>query len=172
MALNICLGPLLCAYIGFAACFCPQKLRRRTLSGNEDRKRFERRQRMAPRPKPQRKRALTIGNDSASLCPAPAARAQLQCRLFSLPLEIRQMIFRTVVGDRAVHLLLQEHRLGHLRCRASSADGCAKPGLTRVCVHRGTWGTADPACVWCPRNSKLDQTDGGILPLLLTCRQM
>ncbi|KAF2791347.1 hypothetical protein K505DRAFT_249156 [Melanomma pulvis-pyrius CBS 109.77] len=70
-------------------------------------------------------------------------------------------------------MILKEQKLGHLRCKAESALACplGYNGLTlsRECC----WGTVDSANIWAPSSgNRKEPTDGGIVPLLRSCRQM
>lgn len=180
VALSIVCGPVVCAYVVFAACFCPSRLRRH--SESEEKKRFERRQKMAPRPLPLRppERALTISDslpEKTAVSPSSnrgKTVAQMQSRLMQLPLELRQMIYKAVLGDSTMHMILKEQKLGHLRCKAANVIDCplAYNGLTlcRECC----WGTTDSANIWKSKTEKgtEEPTDGNIVPFLRTCRQM
>jgi hypothetical protein len=182
IALSIMCSPLICAYVVFAACFCPGRLRRHVEC--EDKKRFERRQKMAPRPLPKRplQRSLTLPRIPLAPCekagvqavqyPRPGATVdQSQSRLMQLPLELRQMIWRAALGDTTIHVILKERKLGHLRCKARSALSCPlgyNGTLSRECC----WGTVDSANIWAPKSGVNEPTDGDMLPLLQTCRQM
>lgn len=186
IAVSIVCGPIVCVYVAFAACFCSARLHRHPES--EDKKRFEKRQKMAPRPLPVRppQRNLTI--------PAPPTvqisekrdgsvvswehkrkktLGQSQSGLMKLPLELRQMIYKTVLGDSTMHIIFKEHKLGHLRCKAPSAAECPLRYRDRMLLSRECcWGTVDAANIWAPMSGGKEPTDGDILPLLRTCRQM
>ncbi|KAF2471249.1 uncharacterized protein BDR25DRAFT_303317 [Lindgomyces ingoldianus] len=181
LAISIICGPVVCVYVAFAACFCPGRLHRH--SESEDKKRFERRQKMAPRPlpvrPPQRRLTIPVAQSAApekTDCCAESSRGhtldQSQSRLLRLPLELREMIYRYVLGDSTMHMILKEQRLGHLRCKAPSAVECplGYNGLTlsRECC----WGTVDSANIWAPMSGVMEPTDGNILPLLRSCRQV
>jgi hypothetical protein len=170
---------------------------------SEDRKRFERRQVMAPRPLAVRGegRALTIreGVDELEETSQPETNAepvegekavdtttvehstfargktldQSQSRLMQLPYELRQMIWRATIGDSTFHMILKRNKLGHIRCKAPSAVDCPLgyngTTLSRECC----WGTVDSANIWLPSATHSDEgTDGDLLPLLQSCRQM
>ena len=202
IALGIACGPILCCWIAIASCFCPGRLHRRGES--EDKKRFERRQVIAPRPLPVRplERNLTIPGPKSMEQTSPAHPApgkmdtstnkhdivnettsvgfergktlgQTQSRLMQLPYELRQMIFRATIGDSTMHMILKKNKLGHLRCKAPSAVECPLgyngSTLSRECC----WGTVDSANIWLPLTGDGDEgTDGDLLPLLQSCRQM
>ena len=98
---------------------------------------------------------------------------QSQSRLLQLPYELRQMIFRATIGDSTMHMILKKNKLGHLRCKAPSAVECPLgyngSTLSRECC----WGTVDSANIWLPLAGDGDEgTDGDLLPLLQSCRQM
>jgi hypothetical protein len=98
---------------------------------------------------------------------------QTQSRLMQLPYELRQMIFRATIGDSTMHMILKKNKLGHLRCKAPSAVECPLgyngSTLSRECC----WGTVDSANIWLPLAGESDEgTDGDLLPLLRSCRQM
>jgi hypothetical protein len=98
---------------------------------------------------------------------------QSQSRLMQLPYELRQMIFRATIGDSTMHMILKKNKLGHLRCKAPSAVDCPLgyngSTLSRECC----WGTVDSANIWLPLAGDGDEgTDGDLLPLLQSCRQM
>ncbi|KAF2688442.1 hypothetical protein K458DRAFT_484502 [Lentithecium fluviatile CBS 122367] len=179
IALGIACGPILCCWIAVASCFCPGRLHRH--SESEDRKRFERRQVMAPRPLPVRppERRLTIPVPKSAEMASSTERErgktldQSQSRLMQLPYELRQIIFRAAVGDSTMHMILKKNKLGHLRCKAPSAVECPLgyngTTLSRECC----WGTVDSANIWLPLTGDGDEgTDGDLLPLLQTCRQI
>ena len=190
IALSIVCGPIVCAYIAFAACFCPARLRRYPES--EEKKRFERRQKMAPRPLPVRplERSLTlpayapednddemkvVEQDDAELRKARGqTRDQTQSRLMRLPLELREMIWRSVLGDSNLHLVLKEQKLGYLRCKAPNELECPREFNGRSLSRESCWGTTDGANIWAanPFTGLKEPTDGDIVPLLRTCRQM
>jgi hypothetical protein len=180
IALGIACGPILCCWIAVASCFCPGRLRHH--SASEDRKRFERRQVMAPRPLPVRplERSLTIPvpksvEKTASGPERGKTLDQSQSRLMQLPYELRQMIFRFTVGDSTLHMILKKNKLGHLRCRAPSAVDCPLGYNGDVLSRECCWGTVDSANIWLPsltEDGEDEGTDGDLLPLLQTCRQM
>lgn len=177
IALGVVCGPILYCWIAIASCCCPGRLHRHGES--EDRKRFERRQTMAPRPLPVRplERALTLP------LPVPCEQKkgargktcdQTQSRLLSLPLELRQMIWRAAVGDSTIHMVLKKNKLGHLRCKAPSTVECPLGFNGRTLSRACCWGAVDSANIWQPKagNNHHKLTDGDILPLLQSCRQM
>lgn len=178
LALSIVCGPIVCCYVVFAACFCPSRLRRH--SESEDKKRFERRQKMAPRPLPVRplERSLTIpaclSEKAALSAPEPKGRTieQTKSRLLQLPLELRRMIYREVLGHNTMHMILKENKLGYLRCKAPSAIECPLGYNGRLLSRECCWGQVDSANIWCPKNGVKEPTDGDILPFLRSCRQM
>lgn len=171
IALGVACGPILCCWIAFASCCCPRRLRHHGES--EDKRRFERRQAVAPRPLPIRppERALTMRGGKCTEDEAPKPEAprgaivdQLASRLMQLPLELRQMIYRDAIGDSAMHIVLKKYRLGHIRCKASDLRECALD-----------YDGCLPGNMWSVDSDLPDEpppTDADILPLLSTCRQM
>jgi len=179
IALGIACAPAICCWFIFAKCCCPHRLR--PYRDSEDKQHFERRQALAPRPLAVRppERALTI--------PVPAMAEpgrvlpterrgmtldQSASRLMRLPLELREMIYRHVVGDTTLHIILKKHKLGHLRCKASSDTECPLSYNGRTLSRESCWGTVDSANMWSPMSGEDEPTDGDILPLLQSCRQM
>lgn len=93
--------------------------------------------------------------------------------LTKLPIEIREMIYEEILGGgdrRLVHVLRKDRRLGHWRCRLQDGEEVCDE-QDRRCVEG--W-LSYKSKVWhLDRNGMLDLvTDGGLLPLLLTCRAM
>ncbi|PVH98029.1 hypothetical protein DM02DRAFT_616061 [Periconia macrospinosa] len=176
VALGILCGPILCCWIAIASCCCPGQLQRHGES--EDRKRFERRQIMAPRPLPVRppERALTIPVPVPSTEHKKDARKTLHqsgSRLLSLPLELREMIWRKAVGDNTFHIVLKKNKLGHLRCKAPRTIDCPLGFNGRTLSRACCWGMVDSANIWQPKaGSSSKHSDGDILPLLQSCRQI
>ncbi|OCK76747.1 hypothetical protein K432DRAFT_385189 [Lepidopterella palustris CBS 459.81] len=181
---TILCAPCMCLYYSVAACFCPSRLHRRRHEP-EEKSRFERRQFNAPIP-------LTKRHDDSNitlpLAPLPQSSCDLtlqleeklfrsrkhdtmdqsQSRLMRLPLELRESIYRYALGDNIFHIVLKNtRRLGHLRC---GNPHCAPdfPHLSNSC-----WSVLDRDNVWAPTpGSHSSTTDGGIIPLLRTCRQV
>ena len=95
--------------------------------------------------------------------------------LTKLPFEIRQLIYEEVLaggGGSVVHIFRKHSRLGHWRCRIQTGDGVG------LCDSKGQrclegW-LSYKARVWsADRAGRIDIiTDGGLLPLLRTCRIM
>jgi hypothetical protein len=181
--LTIFCGPCVCIYVGLAACFCPGRFSRRR-SEPEDKKRFERRQRHAPRPLVVRKRALTIPLLSKSdldlatekQIPLPETQKtlpQMQSPLLALPLELREIIYKYVLGDDVLHIIHKENKLGHLRCKARTAEDCPKRWYGEGPCSQSCWGVVDSSNIWMPVGDSLHHwSDGDILPFLQTCRQV
>ncbi|KAH7317921.1 hypothetical protein BKA65DRAFT_557333 [Rhexocercosporidium sp. MPI-PUGE-AT-0058] len=91
--------------------------------------------------------------------------------LAKLPIEIREMIYEEILGGgdrRLVHILRKDRRLGHWRCRLQDGEEVCDQ-QDRRCVEG--W-LSYKSKVWhLDRNGLLDLvTDGGLLPLLMTCR--
>lgn len=85
-----------------------------------------------------------------------------------LPLEIRHQIYICVFQDDAplVHIVHRRgrRRLGHLRCRGTYSG-------TRW-LYASCWSCkANTAADWYPSH-RGDRTDGGVLPLLRSCRKL
>ncbi|KAF1979109.1 hypothetical protein BU23DRAFT_148190 [Bimuria novae-zelandiae CBS 107.79] len=171
IALGIACSPILCCWITFASCCCPRRLR--SHGGSEDKRRFEKRQAMAPRPLPVRppERAVTIRNRSendASELESKELRGmvldQSASKLMQLPLELRQLIYRAAIGDSVMHMVLKKHKLGYIRCKDPTATDCSLE-YSR-CFSRNTWSA------FAEIPDEPPPTDGDVLPLLLTCRQI
>ena len=96
--------------------------------------------------------------------------------LTKLPLEVRQIVYENVLAgggegaNNAVHILRKHGRLGHWRCRVQ--DGLNLCDLKGARCVAG-WLTYK-AKVWnADKAGRVDLiTDGGLLPLLRTCRRM
>lgn len=171
IAFGIACAPVLCCWIVLASCCCPRRLRPHSEAG--EKRRFEKRQVMAPRPLPVRppERALTIRSHSQESdghlepqAPRGVIFDQSSSRLMQLPLELRQMIYRAAIGDSNLHMVLKKYKLGHRRCTA--------PDITE-CPEEFTFFSVDN--IWSTLGVPADDppaTDGDVLPLLLTCRQM
>lgn len=173
IALSVVCGPVLCCWIVFASCCCPARLRPQR--GSEDKRRFEKRQIMAPRPLPVRspKRALTIRKHAKQHIsdehdgtlpeePRGVVREQSASILLRLPLELRELIYRAAVGDSVMHVVLKKYKLGHIRCKAAKTYPLE---CDRLCTRY----------IWRPFADLPEDpppTDSNILPLLLTCRQV
>lgn len=102
-----------------------------------------------PFPYAPRKRALTLpGIDSS-------AQKRSSCPLFdSLPVEIRLIIYKNLLGGKSLHIGNLERRLQHWVCRVD-CETEVQEGLTLgLCLP--LWITAK---------------DRDLLPILLTCRQ-
>ncbi|KAF2491401.1 hypothetical protein BU16DRAFT_565103 [Lophium mytilinum] len=180
--LSILCGPCVCIYVGFAACFCPARLHRR--SEPEDKRRFERRQRHAPRPLVVRKRGLSIPLPEPEPEPEkldiPSSPEELKqttvfqekSRLMALPLELREMIYKAVLGDDVMHVIHKENKLGHLRCKAKSEEDCPKRWYGEGPCRDSCWGVVDSSNIWMPVGDPAERSDGDVLPLLQTCRQV
>lgn len=96
-----------------------------------------------------RKRALTLPGIGYS------AQQQSSCPLFdSLPVEIRLIIYKNLLGGKSLHIGNLERRLQHWVCRVDRRTE-VQEGLTLgLCLP--LWITAK---------------DQDLLPILLTCRQ-
>jgi hypothetical protein len=139
----------------------------------------------APIPLPSiRKRALTIPlpliNSSHSISYNIRRSRQrtdnqtISLFLTKLPFDIRLIIYEEVLagGDRRlVHILKKHRRLGHWRCRIQDGDDVwdlceSQQGR---CVE-GWLSYKEKMWRWDKAGRLILGTDGGIIPLLLTCR--
>ena len=124
----------------------------------------------APRPLPsKRKRSLTL-----PLPPSPVSRfgrpkqhtsPQSDCAFIQkLPYDIRRIIYDEILSGNIFHIIRMRRRLRHLRC--STEDGQTRD-LRATC-----WGIlkVDERPIREFYNDR--RTDGGILPLLRSCRMM
>lgn len=130
-------------------------------------------QKLPPVPLPSsRPRALTLPLPPASParpdCPQQqqqqqTTRAQSQSRLFSkLPLELRRMVYECVLGGDVLHIVRLTRRIAHVRCRGSSE---------RKSWRHPCWGHQSIDGLYMGIiGSSATRTDGGVLPLLRTCR--
>lgn len=164
-------GPCICVWLSLTACFCPSRLRRRNFS-SEDKARFERRQLNAPRPSPVRKRALTVPLPQAPNQPRQQVLEQTDSLLFKLPLELRELIYLALLGDKTLHIVRKDRRLGHLRCKVNKADPYSRCpvqlGRLQTDARHSCWGSYNRDGIWA--NNK-QPSDGDILPFLRTCRR-
>lgn len=167
--------PLACVYTVLTMCCRRQPPRDRD---SEDKFRFERRQKMAPRPLPLRpvQKTLTLPiPEKISLHPTSKRGHTLdqnRSQLMRLPPELREMIWRAVLGDSTMHMILKEQKLGHLRCKAPSALECPLGYNGHTLSRECCWGIVDSANIWSPLSGDKEPTDGNVIPLLRTCRQM
>jgi hypothetical protein len=101
----------------------------------------------------------------------PKALDQSQSILFSLPAEIRELVWKAVLGDRIIHIQHLDGRLGHVRC-ADKDCGKWEMGNHKCWGH----GHANIGAVQCPYSSapliSRYHTCGIHLGLVMTCRQM
>jgi hypothetical protein len=103
------------------------------------------------------------------LTPPPAGRQQLLCTkaneqtqspLFRLPEELLLMIYKEVVGNRLLHIVRRQRKLGHIFCNGSGdADECKEQQCRGLKLPTGTYAQTGF------RNEDLIQ-------LLQTCRKM
>lgn len=165
--LSVLCAPCICVIGVCTACFRPLRLRRRC--DPEQKRRFEERQRHAPRPVVVRKRALTIPLEAeTSLTTTQKTLDQSQSHLLSLPLELREMIYKYVLGDTVLHIVHKERKLGHLRCKAVGAKECPLPYRDGGPIRESCWGNVDSGNIMTGQVT----TDGDIIPFLRTCRQI
>jgi hypothetical protein len=161
-------GPCICLWISLTACFCPSRLRRRSFT-SEDKARFERRQFNAPRPCPVRKRALTIPLPDVEQSKGQKILDQSASPLFKLPLELREVIYTSLLGNNKLHIIRKNRRLGHLTCKSDEYRDCPATldGWTRE-LRRSCLGNYNRDGIWI---DDAEPTDGDIVPFLQSCRQ-
>ncbi|RJE27153.1 hypothetical protein PHISCL_00506 [Aspergillus sclerotialis] len=116
------------------------------------------------RPPPRRRRPLTPPllplKDTTPI--APEAASQSQSPFFRLPLELREIIYKQVLGDSNIHIK-NGKSLRHLRCKCTSC-----PGIGYYFYYGSTWKKP-----WECDGTKYDY-DGDRLPvsLLRSCRRV
>ena len=123
-----------------------------------------------PRPLPfKRKRTLTLPLPPSAVsrfgCPKQHTSPQANCAfLQKLPYDIRRIIYDEILSGNIFHIIRMRGRLRHLRC--STEDGEPRD-LRSTC-----WGIlkVDERSIREFYNDR--RTDGGIVPLLRTCRVM
>lgn len=127
---------------------------------------LERRRNNAPPPLPLRDRALSL--------PLPAPKfnvpttvqkthSQIQAILFrQMPIEVRRLIYEEVLGGEVLHILRKRRKLGHYVCRVEP----------HLCLNRACLALTDSDGVWAGWRNHSEPTDGGLLPLLRTCRKV
>jgi hypothetical protein len=101
----------------------------------------------------------------------PKIADQSQSILFRLPFEIRELVWKAVLGDRLIHIQQLDGRLGHVRCADKEC------GKWEMGNHK-CWGYGhiNIGAVQCPSSyapliSRV-HICGIHLGLLMTCRQM
>jgi hypothetical protein len=72
---------------------------------------------------PPRTRCLTPPPTEREPALCPKASDQAQSLLFTLPKEILMLIYREVVGDKLIHIVRRQHKLGHTICCTSGDPG-------------------------------------------------
>lgn len=106
-----------------------------------------------PFPPSYRPRFLSCESSSA-LC-----NKESEVHLFKLPLELREIIYREVLGGYMLHVGWRPRRMGHMRCESASMDACKVKGCYEMMGYRSVcYGSFGINC--------------GMLGLLLTCRRM
>ena len=119
----------------------------------------ERRALQAPQPLPrERPRILTILESPAFIPIGAQTQSNL---LYRLPYEVRRQIYEEVLGGHLLHVVRMMGRLAHVKCMYPSAAG------TNTRRH-ACWGYMDKDMVY--RRGR--PSDGGLLSLLKTCRQV
>jgi hypothetical protein len=106
---------------------------------------------------------------------------QQQCGLFKLPYEVREMIWKLVIGDNKIGLVHLSKRLGHFRCTWDDVE------IHSCCIGtewqaKSRYFESDTgAFEFAPRpfkrfgslaNTDYDNTASGLLYLAKTCRRM
>jgi hypothetical protein len=150
---------------------------------SKEKKQFELRQRMAPRPKIARTlgRSLTISDPKEATSSATSTSPvglktldQTKSRLLGrLPFEIREMIYEAVLGDSAMHIVLKDRKIGHIKCPKRSVLDCPLGYTGRSLSRECCWGNFDSKGIWIQRRKKGGKSrEGSIVPFLQSCRQM
>ncbi|KAL8931076.1 MAG: hypothetical protein Q9208_000179 [Pyrenodesmia sp. 3 TL-2023] len=112
------------------------------------------RERLANTPKP------LPAHRPRSLSTVAVGKANARCQFLSmLPLEIRQEIYKYVVGSKRIHIVRKGKHIAHIRCKCLE-----ETDFTREC-RPGATGTHEG-------DSKISFTSNGNVALLRTCRQI
>ena len=90
----------------------------------------------------------------------PKANEQTQSLLFRLPEELLLMIYEEVVGNRLLHIVRRQRKLGHIFCNESGdADECKEHQCRGLKLPTGTY-------------AQRGLGNGDLIQLLQTCRKM
>lgn len=104
--------------------------------------------------------------------PAPQKPCdQRQSILYTLPFEIRQMIWKEVLGDDVVHIMPLKDGIGHVRCINRSGEECDFSGHRCWVQHYIRLGLTIPPLNY-PGPEDLSATYPSLLVVLKTCRQI
>ena len=119
-----------------------------------------------PDPRP-RRLSLDEGNGACDMRGAQQQQEEGASTplFFNLPREVRDMVYREVLGGRRLHVVRKRRRLGFRACRVEAGRGGECP--TRECL-----GSVDAEGVWTGGFSGRERTDGGVLGLVLVCRRV
>jgi len=108
---------------------------------------------------PPRTRRLTPPPDSRQSLPCTRADEQTQSPLFKLPEELLLMIYKEVVGNRLLHIVRRQRKLGHVACNGSGdADECKENQCRGLKLPTGTYAQTGPG--------------NDLIQLLQTCRKI
>jgi hypothetical protein len=91
--------------------------------------------------------------------------------LFTLPFEIRQMIWKEVLGGDVIHIIPLRDGLGHVRCIDSCGEKWNFLGHRCWVQHFIRLGLTIPPVNY-PQPQDIPGTYPSLLPILKTCRQM
>lgn len=106
-----------------------------------------------------------------SLRPKQRTSRQSQVSLFGkLPGEVRMMIYHELLCGPipVIHIVLRKHAPGDIRCGYIRCRAAAGKCYQQRCLSQYNDMTGGD---WCARNVSR-RTDGDVLPLLMSCRQM
>lgn len=140
---------------------------------NEAEIEYKERVRNSPAPlDSKRKRRLSLSGPSISdISKTQRTAHQAHSSLFRLPLEIRTLIYRNVLGCGVVHILRMHKRLAHARCVGNLQD-------TDMREHP-CWGNSAlypgyrySSGYFSSPVGGIPARDGGLLALLKTCRRV
>jgi hypothetical protein len=137
----------------------------------------------ARRPLPYFTKALTttsIHGGTDQTC--PNFNDQLNSLLFNkLPFDLREQIYRLVIGDKCIHIVRKSRHLAFLFCRAQNPRSHDADACWGYENDDGTFRSRDNLLarpdLKLPLEKDDDQaalreTDRGLLPLLLSCRKV
>lgn len=109
---------------------------------------------------PPRTRCLTPSPGARQSLPCSRADEQTKSPLFKLPEELRLMIYKEVVGNRLLHIVRRQRKLGHVPCNGNGgADDCKENQCRGLKLPTGTYAQTGPG-------------RGDLVQLLQTCRNM
>lgn len=96
---------------------------------------------------------------------------QSQSILYTLPFEIRQMIWKEVLGGAIIHIIPLKDGLGHVRCIDNCGEKWNFLGHRCWVQHFIRLGLTIPPINY-PQPEDIPGTYPSLLPILKTCRQM